>query len=94
LRSAAQNEGIFGEIGSPVNEWTQDTTSPLFESLQKKYALSIDESSLTINLPSGTTKETLLDIKCELETYPTWRYQVRLNIDGQIIDTKKNISSH
>ena len=112
LRTAAQNEGIFGDDLPVIPElwdasetaWTisgiQDKTlhevNPQqkeisFPELQKKYTCTIGEDSMTIKLSPGTSKETLMEIKILLESYPTGNYHVWLDIGGQMIDTKKSI---
>lgn len=87
LRTAAQNEWVFGDTPEK-----QDTPLvDIFPELQKKYTCIIHTDIVTIKLPLGTTKETLLDIKSILESYPVgWRH-VWLDIGGQLIDTKRNI---
>lgn len=62
-----------------------------FPELQKKYTCTIGEDSMTIKLSPGTSKETLMEIKILLESYPTGNYHVWLDIGGQMIDTKKSI---
>jgi DNA polymerase III subunit alpha len=97
LRTAAQNEGIFGDEENipeareemPKNEKPQNEI--VFEAIQKKYTCTFWEDSMTIKLSPGTSKETLMEIKTLLESYPRWNYHVWLDIDGQMIDTKKNI---
>lgn len=51
----------------------------------------INTDIVTIKLPAGTTKETLITIKSILESYPMGPHHVWLDIGGQLIDTKKNI---
>lgn len=62
LRTAAQNEKIFGD----EEECSEETTlknEPIFVELQKKYKCIIGVDMITIKLASGTRKEVLLDIK-------------------------------
>lgn len=55
LRTAAQNEGIFGDEVSPpgASKETKKEAEekPLFASLQEKYTCSLNEDSITIKLP-------------------------------------------
>ena len=92
LRTAAQNEKIFGDEEEKAEEKTMKT-EPLFTELQNKYKCTIGVDMITIKLASGTKKEVLIDIKWILETYPIGLYHVWLDIDGQMIDTKKNIGN-
>lgn len=86
LRTAARNEGIFGD--------TEDAEEKqMFVSLQKKYMCNITETTLTIKLPEKTQRETLLEIKDTIETYATGEYHVWLDIGGTMIDTKKKVAS-
>ena len=62
LRTAAQNEKIFGdEEESAGDKGTK--TEPLFTELQNKYKCIIGVDMITIKLASSTKKEVLLDIK-------------------------------
>jgi DNA polymerase III subunit alpha len=92
LRTAAQNEKIFGDEEENTEEKAIKTET-LFTELQNKYKCTIGVDMITIKLASGTKKEVLLDIKWILETYPIGLYHVWLDIDGQMIDTKKNIGN-
>lgn len=83
LRTAARNEGIFGE--------ESDEAEQKFPSLEKKYTCIIEDTTLTIKLPENTQKEILMEIKTLLETYQPGHYHVWLDIGGKMIDTKKNI---
>ncbi len=96
LRTAAQNEGIFGDEGG--NSSDKDTVENdvktqkrWFWILEKKYVCNIGENTLTIKLAQDTPKDILLDIKTILESFPAWNYHVWLDIGGQMIDTKKSI---
>jgi DNA polymerase III alpha subunit len=91
LRTAAQNEKIFGDEENAEEKSIK--TEPIFTELQNKYKCIIGVDMITIKLASGTKKEVLLDIKWILETYPVGPYHVWLDIDGQMIDTKKNIGN-
>lgn len=86
LRTAARNEGIFGDTEN-------DKEKQMFASLQKEYMCNITETTLTIKLPEKTQRETLLEIKDTIETYATGEYHVWLDIGGTMIDTKKKIAS-
>ena len=66
-------------------------TETLFPELQKKYTCTIGDNTLTLQLAPDTQRETLLEIKSILESYPAGPYHVWLDIGGQMIDTKKNI---
>lgn len=98
LRTAAHNDGIFGdeEPVADVEKTQKDTqeaqpNKPLFPSLTDRYTCDITPTTLTIKLPTGTQKDTLMDIKTLLESYPTGPYHVWLDIGGQMIDTKRSI---
>lgn len=105
LRSAAQNDGIFGDeenqtaetAVAKTGELLEDkiteikTEENLFPDIQKKYVCDIWENSLTIKLAQNTAKETLMDIKSMLGSYPAGDYHVWLNLGGEMIDTKKKI---
>lgn len=90
LRTAAQNEKIFGDTEESETEKNDQIPFP---ELQKKYTCIVDENIVTIMLPAGTNKETLLDIKSIIETYTPGHHHVWLDIGGQTIDTKKNIGA-
>ncbi len=51
LRTAAQNDGLFGD------------GDILFPTLQNKYNCILEEKDITIKLPHETTKDTLVEIK-------------------------------
>ena len=125
LRTAAQNEGIFGDEpvipesekclngilstsewcinNSSETAWTisgiQENTlhevSPKkeisFPEIQAQYKCTITDTTLTLELPQDTQRETLFEIKNLLESYPAGPYHVWLDIGGQMIDTKKSI---
>ena len=59
LRTAARNEGIFGD------EATEE--SLLFPELQKGYICVIEDKIITLKLSDKTPRETLLEIKTLLE---------------------------
>jgi hypothetical protein len=61
LRTAAQNEKIFGDEEDQGE--TKLKNQPLFIELQSKYKCIIGVDMITIKLASGTKKEVLLDIK-------------------------------
>lgn len=90
LRTAAQNDGIFGdeEITTIQEKWENTTT---FSTLQKKYVCMIREKTVTIMLAEWTPKEILLDIKTTLDEYTSGEYTVYLDIGGKVVDTKKSI---
>lgn len=95
LRTAAQNEGIFGDTENPTWEVVlgENNNESLFAELKNKYTCIVGVDIITIRLSPGTAKETLLDIKSILESYPVGQYHVWLDIGGQMIDTKKNIGN-
>ncbi len=88
LRTAAKNDGLFGD----EEEKTDNNNPIIFVDLQEKYICEIDEKSITIRLESTADKSMLLDIKNMLEAYPIWTHHVWLDIGWQRIDTKKDIS--
>ncbi len=61
LRTAAQNEKIFGDEENAEEKSIK--TEPIFTELQNKYKCIIGVDMITIKLASGTKKEVLLDIK-------------------------------
>ena len=67
LRTAAKNDGLFGD----EEEKTESDGSAFFAKLQEKYICEIGENTITIRLNASTDKSTLLDIKNILESYPT-----------------------
>ncbi len=71
LRTAAQNEGIFGD---------EENSVQLFPSLQNKYNCIIEEKNITLKLSLGTAKEVLMDIKNILEKCTPGEYHVWLDI--------------
>lgn len=81
LRTAAQNDGLFGD------------GDILFPTLQNKYNCIVEEKDITIKLPHETTKDTLVEIKDLIGEYSPWNYHVWIDIGGEKIDTKKYISS-
>jgi DNA polymerase III subunit alpha len=91
LRTAAQNEGVFGNSDLEYTENEEAKNVPGFKSIQEKYACIIWEKSITIKLTSKTSKADLLEIKSILEWFQEGEYHVWLDIDGGKIDTKKNI---
>jgi hypothetical protein len=61
LRTAARNDGIFGD-----GEETEPTRRQ-FEKLQHAYTCVIEDKIITIKLSEKTPKENLLEIKTILE---------------------------
>lgn len=66
LRTAAKNDGLFGD----EEVKTDNNSSIIFADLQEKYICEIGEKSITIKLRSSADKSMLLDIKNMLESYP------------------------
>lgn len=66
LRTAAKNDGIFGDEEEPNN----NSHACIFPDLQEKYECEINGNKMTIKLGANTEKSTLLDIKNQLESYP------------------------
>lgn len=88
LRTAARNDGIFGDT---EEAWQ---TVRQFEKLQNAYTCVIEDQIITIKLSEKTPKETLLEIKTILEWYSWGDYHVWLDIGGTMIDTKKKIADN
>lgn len=87
LRTAARNEGIFGDSDENMND-----NKVVFQKLQEKYQYIMEDTVLTIKLSKNTPRETLIEIKQLLETYPAGDYHVWLDIWGTMIDTKHSIA--
>lgn len=88
LRTAARNDGIFGDT---EEVWP---TVRQFEKLQNAYTCVVEDKIITIKLSEKTPKETLLEIKTILEWYSNGDYHVWLDIGGTMIDTKKKIADN
>jgi DNA polymerase-3 subunit alpha len=88
LRTAARNDGIFGD-----GEETEPTRRQ-FEKLQHAYTCVIEDKIITIKLSEKTPKENLLEIKTILEWYNSGDYHVWLDIGGTMVDTKKKIADN
>lgn len=87
LRTAARNEGIFGDTEE------EGILSLLkFPALEGKYTYTVDDTSITIQLEENASKESLIDIRSILELQKPGNFHVWLNIGGKLIDTKKKIS--
>ncbi len=91
---SSEKEKIDKEISEEVSvEGKEPTISQLFPSLDTQFVCDLEGNALVIKLSKETSRETLLEIKNILESFPLWKYHVWLDIAGQRIDTKKSISS-
>ena len=70
-------------LAAPLLQPTMPTTSPKETSQPQTY---------TVDIPTGATKEDLLNFKTFLETVPVGMVSIRINIRGTIIDTKKSVA--
>jgi hypothetical protein len=85
---SSEKEKIDKEISEE-----EPTISQLFPSLDTQFVCDLEGNTLVMKLSKETSRETLLEIKNILESFPLWKYHVWLDIAGQRIDTKKSIFS-
>lgn len=75
LRTAARNEGIFGDT-----EEEGRLSLLKFPALESKYTYTVDDTSITIQLEENASKDSLIDIRSILELQKPGNYHVWLNI--------------